>query len=104
MDQALFTLKLQTYSWISDTFGSTDKPNRTLRRKVKPGTTIYTLFTELANQYPEFRKNIFDPNTGRLNDQVMVIINSRLIQSTDMKDVEVQDKDNIILSPVLVGG
>ena len=104
MEQALYTLKLQTYSWISDTFGSTDKPNRTLKRRVKPGTTIYALFTELADKYPEFRKNIFDPNTGRLNDQVMVIINSRLVQGADMKDVEIRDKDNIILSPVLVGG
>jgi molybdopterin converting factor small subunit len=104
VEQALNTVKLQAYSWISTAISDSGAATQTLRKQVKPGITLYELLAELADQFPEFRKQVFNPETGQLSDQVMIIFNSRLVQVDGLKTTIINDKDSIALSPVLVGG
>ncbi|HEX7476131.1 MAG TPA: hypothetical protein VF318_09245, partial [Dehalococcoidales bacterium] len=77
VEQATKTVKLQVYSWISGTMGTADNQNQTLKSKIVPGMTVHDLFAGLAERYPEFREQIYNPATGKFSDQVMVILNGR---------------------------
>ncbi len=102
--QTGLSIKLQAYSWIADALGTTNVPKQTLDEKIEPGSTVHDLFAVIAAKQPEFRENVFDPASGKFSDQVMVIVNRRLVQPGEFKQTELQDKDTVILSPVLVGG
>jgi hypothetical protein len=84
--------------------GTADNQNTTLNKQIAEGSTLFDFFGSLAGQYPDFREKIFDPQTGQISDQVMIILNGRLIQSRDFQRTLMNDKDTLILSPVLVGG
>jgi molybdopterin converting factor small subunit len=98
------TIKLQAYAWISGAMGTADNQNQTMKKQINQGVTLFDLFSDLAGQYPDFCQKVFDPKTGQISDQVMIIVNGRLIQAKDFKATVMNDKDAIILSPVLVGG
>jgi hypothetical protein len=98
------TIKLQAYAWISAAMGTADNQNLTLKKEINDGATLFDFFSTLAGQYPDFCEKIFNPQTGQISDQVMVISNGRLIQAVDFKITLMKDKDTVILSPVLVGG
>jgi sulfur carrier protein ThiS len=104
VDQAVLNIKLQTYSWISLTLGKTDKTNRVFNKKIAAGTTLYDLFANLAERHPEFRDKVYNPATGAMNEQILVIINNRLVQARDFRQTELHDQDKITLSLVLAGG
>jgi hypothetical protein len=84
--------------------GTADNQNQTLKKEIKEGSTLFDLFSSIAEQFPDFCEKVFDPKTGQLSDQVMVIMNGRLIQAKELNSTTMKDKDSVILSPVLVGG
>jgi molybdopterin converting factor small subunit len=98
------TIKLQAYAWISGSMGTADNQNQTLKKQLKEGSTLFDLFSDIAGQYPDFCQKVFDPKSGQVSDQVMIIMNGRLIQVKELKSTVMNDKDTVILSPVLVGG
>jgi hypothetical protein len=98
------TVRLQSYSWISNTLGLAESSSQQLRKKVKEGTTLVALLGELANNYPEFRKMVFNPETNQLSEQVLIILNNRLLQYGEITSIVLKDKDNITLAPVIFGG
>ncbi len=71
---------------------------------MNPGMTIHDLFAGLAARYPQFRIQVYDPETGKFSDQVMVILNSRLVQVREFRETQLAENDTITLSPVLIGG
>lgn len=98
------TIKVQAYAWISGSMGTADNQNQTLSHHLKESASIFDLFSALAACYPDFRQKVFDPQSGKFSDQVMIIVNGRLVQEKDFKTTLLNDKDKVILSPVLVGG
>lgn len=100
----MISIKLQLYSWIASSLGASEQGGSNLTKKIKEGTTFKGLFTELADSNPDFRKLVFDPATGNMNDEVVIMLNGRLTQFSTVADNEIKDKDVITLSPVLIGG
>jgi molybdopterin converting factor small subunit len=98
------TIKVQVYAWISGSMGTADNQNQTLKKQLKDGATLFDLFNEIAGQYPDFSQKVFNPQNGQVSDQVMIIVNGRLVQVRDFKSTLMNDRDIVILSPVLVGG
>jgi molybdopterin converting factor small subunit len=98
------TIKIEAYSWISGSLGQADNQNLALDKELKEGLTLLDLFKSLAGQYPVFGQKVFNLQTGQIDDQVMIIVNGRLIQFKDFKSTVMHDQDSITLSPMLVGG
>lgn len=92
------------YSWISGLLGEESSQGNIAKREIKSGATLGEFFTSLAEKHPDFRKFVLDPSTGVMNDEVVIILNNKLVQYSDAKGTVMQDQDTITLSPVLVGG
>jgi molybdopterin converting factor small subunit len=98
------TIYLQTFSWITDALGISGNVSHIVEKKVEADATLSTVFNDLAQAYPEFKKLVYDPDSGKLSDKVMLIINQRLARFDQVKASPLKDKDEISLVPVYVGG
>ncbi len=75
-----------------------------LEKEIGEGTTIGDLLADLAFSYTGFRKVIFNPDIGKISDQVNVILNDSLLQFPDVTEAKLNDGDSIIILPVYAGG
>jgi molybdopterin converting factor small subunit len=75
-----------------------------LEREIDEETTAGDVLEALASSYAEFRKTVFNPDTMRVSNQVMVILNGNLLRSAELTAVKLNDGDSIILLPVYSGG
>ena len=73
-------------------------------KEIAEGATIGDLFSDIAFSDAEFRKVIFEPNTGKINDLVIVVLNNKLLLSSDIIKHDLKDEDILILLPVYMGG
>lgn len=75
-----------------------------LEKEIGEEATIRDLLTDLAFSYADFRKAIFEPDTGKVSDEVLVVLNDSLLQFTEVTEAKLNDGDTIILLPVYSGG
>jgi hypothetical protein len=100
----VITIYLQTRSWITDALGAPGNQTYAVEKKVESGSTLLSLLTGLANNYPEFKERVFNPETGQLSDQVLLLINDSLVRFDQVKSSPLHDKEAISLVPVIFGG
>ena len=72
---------------------------------LKPGMTIRGLFEELSRSSgPGFEGKIYDVHNGRMNEHIVVFINSREIRSLEGLDTRLKEGDVITILPPMAGG
>jgi molybdopterin converting factor small subunit len=102
--EKLVTVKLQMYAWIASSIGEEDRAGQMIEKKFRAGATLAEFLTDLAKKHTGFGEFVFDPATGSMNDEVVIILNNKMIQYSNFKDTVLNDQDTITFSPVLVGG
>ncbi len=75
-----------------------------LEKEIGEETTIGDLLADLAFSYTDFRKVVFNPDTGKVGDQVNVILNNQLLQLPEVTEAKLSDGDSINILPVYSGG
>ncbi len=75
-----------------------------LEKEIGEETTIGDLLAALAVSYADFRKVVFNPDIGKVSDQVNVVLNNNLLQLPDVTGAKLSDGDSIIILPVYAGG
>jgi molybdopterin converting factor small subunit len=76
----------------------------TFEKEVGEGTTISDLLRDFASVYADFHKMIFNPVTGKISDNVNVVLNDNLLQFSDVTETKVKDGEVVILVAVYSGG
>jgi molybdopterin converting factor small subunit len=103
-EEKTITIKMQLYSWISSTIGEENNAESLVEKKIKAGSTLADFFAGLAETFPRFHDFVYNPDDGSVNDEVVIILNNKLVQFSSSRNTVMQDQDTITLSPVLVGG
>ncbi len=75
-----------------------------LEKEIGEGATMGDLLTDLAFSYADFRKVVFDPDTGKVGDQVHVILNNCILQIPEVTEARLNNGDIVIILPVYSGG
>jgi len=75
-----------------------------LEKEIGEEATIGDILTDLAFSYTDFRKVVFNPDTGKVSDQVNVVLNNNLLQFPEVTEAKLNDGDSIIILPVYSGG
>ncbi len=73
-------------------------------KEVQPQTKLGDVLKGLAGGHPGFGRILFDPHTGKLNQEIMITLNDRLLQGSNAADVVPSDGDIVILTPAYEGG
>lgn len=76
----------------------------TLEPEIGDGATIGELMARLATEHHEFRRAVYDPSAGKVNDEMMVVLNDTLLQPPDVAETKLREGDSIMLFPVYSGG
>ncbi len=97
-------VQLKIPPWVASMLGEQGPGWFTLEREIGEGATIGDLLVELASSYTDFRKVVFNPDIGKVSDQVVVILNDSLLQLPDVTEAKLNDGDSISLLPVYSGG
>jgi len=86
-------------------FADLQNEKKTVQVKVQEGTTVGELLTEMAEKYgAAFKKDIFDPDKGAINDMVMIICNGNLLHTLDGVHTVLQQGDTVLFVPYVMGG
>jgi molybdopterin converting factor small subunit len=84
--------------------GSSDYDWFIVEKEVGEGATIGSLLAELVRSHTGFGRLIFEPATGKLNQDILITLNDRLLQGTDAAQALLKDGDIVIITPAYEGG
>jgi len=62
------------------------------------------LLTKIAINNEEFRRAVFDPNTGQINELIVFFLNNSYLRSSMVKETIISDGDTLMLLPIHGGG
>ena len=97
-------VQLKIPPWIASMLNTPSSDWLILEKEIEKGTTIGNLLSELALSNNEFKKNIFDPDTGKCSGQAVVSLNKSVLRYSDVAETKLNDGDSIMLLPVHIGG
>ena len=100
----MIKVRLKAIPSLSGLFNGSGSEWIVLEREMADGSSIADLLVDVGKSYSDFRKIAFDPETGRVNDQLEVVHNDEILLSPDVREIELKDADVIILVPTYDGG
>jgi MoaD family protein len=75
--------------------------NRTIIEEINEGCTVASIIAELAKRYGQDFKEVIDKKTGKITNDILVILNGKNIRAIDEK---LKDNDVLIFTLPLGGG
>jgi len=75
-----------------------------LEKDFEPGDCIRDVIFQLAEQYPAFRANGFEPETDELTWDTAIAVNEEMLIDPDAFDQPLEDGTRIDLFPGYAGG
>ena len=97
-------VQLRMPSSIADTLNEKSSDWCVFEKEIGEGATMGDLLAELTSSYDGFRKAVFNPDIGKISDQIMVFLNDNLLQDPGVTDAKLNDRDSIMFLPVYSGG
>ncbi len=87
---------MATATWFSTNF--------VVESPIDGSTTVGEVLAGFSRERPEFTRVIFDAATGKISDEINVVLNQSLLISSEAGKVRVKDGDSILLMPIYTGG
>ena len=97
-------VRLRIPSSIADTLNEKRSDWFISEKEIGEGATMGDLLIELAASHADFRKVVFNPDIGKVSEQINVFLNDSLLQFPDVTDAKLNDGDSIMFLPVYSGG
>ena len=97
-------VQLKMLPWIASMLNKQSSGWFILEKEIEEGTTIGDLLVDLASSHTGFRKVVFNPDAGKVGDQVVVFLNDSHLQDSAVAKARLNDGDIITLVHVYAGG
>ena len=97
-------VQLHIPPWVTGMLNTPSSDWIILKKEIGKETTIGNVLSELALSSNEFKKAVFNPDTGESSGQVMVFLNNSIIRNSDIEGTKLNDGDSVRLLPVYMGG
>ena len=88
--------------WLSELFGSAKCLS--MHEKINDGETLKDFFCELARKNLLIQENVFDQSRGEFHDQIIVVINNKLVPPPQALFSKLSDGDIVVILPPIAGG
>ncbi len=76
----------------------------TLEREIQDEATVCDLLRSLARSYPSFGKMLFEGETGRVSDEINLVLNHSILETPEVAETRLKNGDTLIVLPVYSGG
>lgn len=97
-------VQLKMPPWIASMLKTEASGWFILEKEIDTETTIGTLLGELTSSYEGFRRVVFNPDVGQVSEQVLVVLNDKLLTDPEVTQTKLNDGDSIMLLQVFTGG
>ena len=97
-------VQLKMPPWIASMLNAGSSDWLVLEKEIGEKTTVGDLLAELTSGYDGFRRVVFNPDVGKVSDQVLVFLNDSLLLEADVTEAKLNDGDSITLLHVYSGG
>ncbi|MDP2718475.1 MAG: MoaD/ThiS family protein [Dehalococcoidia bacterium] len=98
---------IEIYPWLTSYLAAKGQKKGggvILEQEIEEGENIGTLLRKLAAREKKLGPHLYDPESGRLTDQVGIVLNNRFIDLLDGPDTVLKDGDTVTLSQAWCGG
>jgi len=75
-----------------------------LEQAIEPGESVREVFSRLVEQYPAFRGNVLEPETGRPWLHIILLVNGQRLITPEDYHAPLEDGAEIVLLPAYAGG
>ncbi len=101
----MIKINLEFTSWLSEAVEDEGLANaRHLELEIEDDRTVKDLLIQLAARYPRFGTSLFDSTLQKLNENVCVFRNDRLLELDNGLKTALKNGDKIAFVPVFPGG
>ncbi len=97
-------VQLKIPPWVASMLDAQSSDWLILEKEIGEEATIGSILADLAFSHTNFRKAVFNPDVGKVSDQVNVVLNNSLLQIPDVTEAKLNDGDIVLLLPVYSGG
>jgi len=97
-------VKLKIHAWLGRDFNGTSSSFQDLSISVSAVESMQQVISRLAKENENFRRAIFEEKANRLREDILVILNGRIINLDKLSEVVLMENDEIIFLPYLAGG
>jgi len=99
-------VEVEIFPWLSERLGGSDHLTRNLKWRVDIAakSTVGDVMARLATEREGFRRFVFDPQSRTLSDDLVVVLNNRLLNLVGGLDAELSDGDRLAIIQALAGG
>ena len=96
-------VEVSFHAWQSEVFGKEESPV-ILEEVINKGMTFEGLLNQLIGKYPALEGTVVEPESRRVYDHAMVILNDRVIDLAGGPQVVLSQGDKIQFIPMVAGG
>ena len=75
-----------------------------LEHEIPEESNVGELLADLARDDASFRRMIFDRDTGKIHDELNLVLNQNFLPPPEMTETRLHDGDSIIFLPAYTGG
>jgi len=99
-------VKIEIRTWLCESLNkmANGKEHITIEEEIKPGISFLSLVDNLSERYTAFSKIIFDRVNKRFYSHVVVMLNGRVANTSEILEKVPQDGDRIVILPLVAGG
>ena len=80
------------------------KERMIFEEEILPGIAALDLFKRMASNRKDFGESLFDKMSQRFNFHVSVIINEKIVTSSELSKTYLKNGDRIVIIPLAAGG
>ena len=101
---ATVKVSVEAMSWLKEDFDHEGWDKLVFDQEVSPDSSIMDLLQQLAKKYPRFNQKAFIDSKNDLLNYCAVVFNGTFLSSRQDLNTELEEGDNIKLTPGFYGG
>ncbi len=105
LDQPALMIQVEVtfYAWPDNTFGEA-RSSIAFQESLEAGATFAGLVDQLARRYPALKDTVIDGSRQQLHDDIVVIVNGKMLDMIGGLPARLADGDKVQLLPCVPGG
>jgi hypothetical protein len=103
-ENLVLRLRIKIHSWLLRDFDDCSTSFKEIPVSVQRNESVLQMVSQLIKENNIFVKTVFDEKSHRFREDIIVILNGRIVNPDRLSEVIPGENDEIIFLPFLAGG
>jgi molybdopterin converting factor small subunit len=97
-------VRLKIHAWLIQDYESDSSSFKEISLSILEDESLYQFLSRLAAKNKAFRRAIFGEKTLMIREDILVVLNGRIVQPGEFFGKNLHENDEVIFLPLLSGG